>query len=150
MNWRSWKMTFFMGGNFDFFFCFISMKINFFFHMRYHLFLHYGWFLQNLGKDFIRTNMHTTVLLEIPCYIYNVHKIGVVYYCREGIWLTLSIRRKLSEILGEDVCFSEQLYHLQQQRKTQNLPTLTCLIMVQQILLIFQKKYPPTRLLVST
>ena len=31
-------------------------------HMRYHLFLHYGWFLQNLGKDFIRTNMHTTVL----------------------------------------------------------------------------------------
>ena len=31
------------------------------FHMRYHLFLHYGWFLQNLGKDFIPTNMHTTV-----------------------------------------------------------------------------------------
>jgi hypothetical protein len=29
-------------------------------HMRYHLFLHYGWFPQNLGKDFIRTNMHTT------------------------------------------------------------------------------------------
>ena len=32
------------------------------FHMRYHLFLHYGWFLQNLGKDFIRTNMHTSVV----------------------------------------------------------------------------------------
>ena len=31
------------------------------FHMRYHSFLHYGWFLQNLGKDFIPTNMHTTV-----------------------------------------------------------------------------------------
>ena len=30
-------------------------------HMRYHLFLHYKWFLQNLGKDFIWTNMHTTV-----------------------------------------------------------------------------------------
>ena len=29
--------------------------------MRYHLFLQYGWFLQNLGKDFIRTNMHTIV-----------------------------------------------------------------------------------------
>ena len=29
--------------------------------MRYHFFLHYGWFPQNLGKDFIRTNMHTTV-----------------------------------------------------------------------------------------
>jgi hypothetical protein len=23
--------------------------------------LHYGWLLQNLGKDFIPTNMHTTV-----------------------------------------------------------------------------------------
>ena len=30
--------------------------------MRYHLFLQYGWFLQNFGKDFIRTNMHTTVI----------------------------------------------------------------------------------------
>ena len=30
-------------------------------HMRYHLFLRYGWFLQNLAKDFIPTNMHTTV-----------------------------------------------------------------------------------------
>ena len=30
-------------------------------HMRYHLFLHCGWFLQNLRKDFIPTNMHTTV-----------------------------------------------------------------------------------------
>ena len=31
------------------------------FHMRYHFFLYYGWFLQKLRKDFIRTNMHTTV-----------------------------------------------------------------------------------------
>ena len=31
------------------------------FDMRYHLFLHYGWFLHNLGKDFIRTNMHMIV-----------------------------------------------------------------------------------------
>ena len=31
------------------------------FHMRYRLFLHYGWFLQNLEKDFIPTNMHTNV-----------------------------------------------------------------------------------------
>ena len=31
------------------------------FHMRYHLFLHYGWFLQNLGKDFNQTNMLKTV-----------------------------------------------------------------------------------------
>ena len=32
--------------------------------MRLHLFLHYGWFLQNLENGFIRTNMHTTVAEE--------------------------------------------------------------------------------------
>ena len=67
-NWRSWKMRFFWVGNFEFFFekkCFLlhlnenKQPV----HMRYHLFLQYGWFLQNLGKDFIRTNMHTTVII---------------------------------------------------------------------------------------
>ena len=28
-------------------------------HVRYHLILQYGWFLQNLGKCFFSTNMHT-------------------------------------------------------------------------------------------
>ena len=32
-------------------------------NMRYHLFLQYEWFLQNLGKEAVRTNMHTTVTL---------------------------------------------------------------------------------------
>ena len=36
-------------------------KNSFFVFSQWKLFLHYGWFLQNLGKDFIRTNMHTTV-----------------------------------------------------------------------------------------
>ena len=35
------------------------------FHMRYCLFLHYVWFLQNLEKDFIQTNMHTTAVKTI-------------------------------------------------------------------------------------
>ena len=30
-------------------------------HMRYHFFQHYGWFLQNLRKEAVRTNMHTIV-----------------------------------------------------------------------------------------
>ena len=30
--------------------------------MRHHFFLYYGWFLQNLRKYFIKTNMHTTVI----------------------------------------------------------------------------------------
>ena len=34
------------------------------FHMSYHLFLHHGWFVQNLGEDTIPTNMHTTVTLD--------------------------------------------------------------------------------------
>ena len=29
--------------------------------MRYHFFLTYGWFFQNLGKEAVRTFMHTTV-----------------------------------------------------------------------------------------
>ena len=29
--------------------------------MRYHFFLHYGWFFQNFEKDFIPTLLHTTV-----------------------------------------------------------------------------------------
>ena len=42
--------------------CFVFCNANQLgFYMRYHLLLHYGWFVQNLGKDFIRTNMHTTV-----------------------------------------------------------------------------------------
>ena len=45
------------------------------FHMRYHFFLYYGWFLQNLRKDFIRTNMHTTVVLKpSPCAV-NIQRI---------------------------------------------------------------------------
>ena len=65
-------MAFFSVGHFDFFF---QKKIFFLlhlnektkgFHMRYHLFLHYEWFLQNLGKDFIPTNMHTTVCQKWP------------------------------------------------------------------------------------
>ena len=37
--------------------------------MRYHFFLHYGWFFQNLGKEAIRTFMHTTVYI----YIFSFH-----------------------------------------------------------------------------
>ena len=32
--------------------------------MRYHFFLNYRWFLRNLGKEAVRTNMHTTVHSE--------------------------------------------------------------------------------------
>jgi hypothetical protein len=38
--------------------------------MKYDLFLHYGWFLKNLGKDFIRTNIHTSVCSKMTFKIY--------------------------------------------------------------------------------
>ena len=44
-----------------YFLFFFPMQIILAVHMRYHLFLHCGYFLQNLGKDAVRTNMHTTV-----------------------------------------------------------------------------------------
>ena len=54
--------------------------------MRQHLFLHYGWFLQNLEKGCIRTNMHTTVhiqssgfiALQKSCIFYNQYNCSVV------------------------------------------------------------------------
>jgi hypothetical protein len=50
-NWQSWKMRFFWVGHFDFFFFLLHLNEDKQpVHMRYHLFLHYGWFLQNLGK----------------------------------------------------------------------------------------------------
>ena len=33
--------------------------------MRYHFFLHYGWFFQNNGKEGWRTFMHTTVRIKV-------------------------------------------------------------------------------------
>ena len=69
--WRSWKWHFLV---FGFWLLGFSKKNCLFllngnqlgFHMRYHLFLLYGWFLQNLGKDYIRTNMHTNVHVSNP------------------------------------------------------------------------------------
>ena len=54
----SWPFWFFFQKKF--LFCFFLMKQPW---LSYEVsfFLHYVWFLQNLGKDFIRTNMHTTV-----------------------------------------------------------------------------------------
>ena len=40
------------------------MKITLLFY-EVSFFLHYGWFVQNVGKDFVRTNMHTTVMTQI-------------------------------------------------------------------------------------
>ena len=61
-------MGFFWGGHLEFsksailkfFFASSLWKIQPF-YMRYHFFLHYGWFFQNFGKEAVRTFMHTTV-----------------------------------------------------------------------------------------
>ena len=61
-NWQSWKTRrpfwIFWVGHFEL--ASFQWKTQDF-HMRYHFFLHYGWFFQNLGKEPVRTFMHTTV-----------------------------------------------------------------------------------------
>ena len=52
------------------------------FHMRCHFFLHYGWFFQNLGKEAVRTFMHTTV--NIQSWIYQL---GIPWWSE---WLEIS------------------------------------------------------------
>ena len=43
--------------------------------MRDHFFLHYGWFFQNLGKEAVRTFMHTTVsIIELKLKILIMNK----------------------------------------------------------------------------
>ena len=78
-NWQSWKMTFcfvflfLVIGVFKICFLFFRNENHHGFHMRQRLFLHYGWFLQNLEEGFIRTNMHT-----------NVHFAGNNLFLNEG------------------------------------------------------------------
>ena len=40
--------------------------------MRYHFFLHYGWFLQSFEKDFIPTLLHTTVDIVASAILFMV------------------------------------------------------------------------------
>ena len=59
--------------------------------MRYNFFLHYGWFFQNLGKEAVRTFMHTTVILykknEKITYLHCVQK-----DCQSYHWNTSRLR----------------------------------------------------------
>ena len=52
--------------------------------MRYHFFLHYGWFFQNLGKEAVRTFMHTTV----------AHTHAYATWFQMYVWYTYMIRYK--------------------------------------------------------
>ena len=63
-------------------------------YMRYHLFLHYGWFFQNLGKDFIRTNVHTTV-----------HGTQWVKVFSEGVHILIFMRTLFHEIFTNGMLF---------------------------------------------
>ena len=46
--------------------------------MRYHFFLHYGWFLQNFEKDFIPTLLHTTVEFQLCINLYI--RINLIFF----------------------------------------------------------------------
>ena len=59
------KIESFWVSHFDFFFASYQWKTQPI-YMRYHFFLHYGWFFQNLGKEGRRIFMHTTVYQTGP------------------------------------------------------------------------------------
>ena len=65
------------------------------FHMRYRLFLKYGWFFQNLEKDFIQTNMHTTVDCSFPQY-------------KKGGFFCLNQANHKSFVQNEPMCNDEE------------------------------------------
>ena len=65
-------------------------------YMRYHFFLHYGWFLQNLGKKAVRTNIHTTVdkLSKAQC-MYNFSTHFQVLFFLFIVWMAFIIMNLL-------------------------------------------------------
>ena len=71
-------------------------------HMRYHSFLHWGWFLQNLGKDFIWTNMHTTV----KCFLRRPQNFTK---SSSSIWRYLVSVKSIVKILSILVAFLENM-----------------------------------------
>ena len=72
----------------------VKISLAFIICMRYHLFLHNEWFLQNLGKDFIWTNMHKTVLI-----IKIVESLTCIFFFRDtGISLQIQMYQLYSEI----------------------------------------------------
>ena len=56
--------------------------------MRYHLFLKYGWFPQNLGKEAVRTNMHTTVVGLLKS-LKAIHCLISKFYLPVDFWLAM-------------------------------------------------------------
>ena len=41
------------------------------FHMRYNSFLHYAWFLQILGKDFICTRLYVITIIWFDAFLFT-------------------------------------------------------------------------------
>ncbi len=87
------------------FWIFESAILNFFFasshwkiqpfYMRYHFFLHYGWFFQNLRKEAVRTFMHTTVVLILVCTWFYIIFLNI--WCLCWPWISLNIEVQIKK-----------------------------------------------------
>ena len=94
-------------------FCFFN-ESHLCFHMMYHLFLHYWWFLQNLETGFIQTNMHTTVILPKISFIFQCLDVPIQlllwswYGCMHYLQLVLKIILLLMNKLKCSMCFYHQ------------------------------------------
>ena len=69
-------LVFLLLGFFSFFLFYLNEN-DLGFNMRCRLFLHYRWFLQNLEKGFIQTNMHTS-LCRYKCYLF-LHEVPRIF-----------------------------------------------------------------------
>ena len=89
----------------------------FFLHLlkkRYHFFRYYWWFLQNLRKDFIRTNMHTTVwpFLRIDTELRICMIIQKILCLAIFFWLEETIMFKTKVTIPPEMCskFCKRLF----------------------------------------
>ena len=87
-----WPFWIFRSAILNFFFASSHWKMQTF-YMRYHFFLHYGWFFQNLGQEAVRTFMHTTVLHKRS--EKNIE--NIVNYFWRSLWHVLMMNNELEK-----------------------------------------------------
>ena len=109
--------------------------------MRYHFFLHYGWFFQNLGKEAVRTFMHTTVL--------HIYFLGspILWILRKIFELKSEIfRQKLFTVFDffslkwESMCSNSWFWFWKSRKKFPKYSTICSLVRVLNTLNLAQTK----------
>ena len=88
-------------------------------YMRYNFYLHFGWFFQNLGKEVVRTFMHTTVSCKwigtpFPSIYYELTiKLAIRYHhvLYHRIWYVVAQRFKNNFEIAFDFLYSNVKFY---------------------------------------